>query len=80
MSGNETVKSLIRELLAKGYTLSQVQTELKAQGHPMTFMELRLLAAELQDIQWSAPEPPPAPDEIGEKGFQNENYRICKED
>ena len=63
MSGNETVKSLIRELLAKGYTLSQVQTELKAQGHPMTFMELRLLAAELQDIQWSAPEPPPAPAE-----------------
>ena len=26
MSGNETVKSLIRELLAQGYTLSQVQT------------------------------------------------------
>ena len=63
MSENETVKSLIRELLAQGYTLSQVQTELKARGHAMTFMELRLLAAELQDIQWSAPEPPPAPAE-----------------
>ena len=63
MPENEAVKSLIRELLAQGYTLPQVQTELKARGHAMTFMELRLLAAELQDIRWSAPEPPPAPAE-----------------
>lgn len=73
MPGNETVKSLIRELLAQGYTLSQVQTELKAQGHAMTFMELRLLAAELQDIQWSAPEPPPAPAEKPAEAAPAEN-------
>ena len=50
-------------LFAIGDLHLHFQSELKAQGHTMTFMELRLLAAELQDIRWSAPEPPPAPAE-----------------
>lgn len=68
MSEAETIKTLIRQMLAEGESLSRIQTRLKEQGHTMTFMELRMLAAELQDVQWGEPEKPaePAPETAAE--------------
>jgi len=62
MSEAETIKTLIRQMLAEGESLSHIQTRLKEQGHTMTFMELRMLAAELQDVQWGKPEKPAEPE------------------
>ncbi|MCX7887783.1 MAG: hypothetical protein N3B01_11105 [Verrucomicrobiae bacterium] len=60
---NEERKAIVRELLAKGYTLSQVQDYLhKEKGDHLTYMELRLLLAEMPDALLPEKEPakPPA--------------------
>ena len=68
---NTEIKKFIAEKVAEGISLSKIQDELTAQGTKMTFMELRLLASEIENdifkqqeaaAQPSAPETPaPAP-------------------
>lgn len=48
----EERKQVVRELLAKGQTLSQVQDYLhKEKNDPITYMELRLLLSEMPDTK-----------------------------
>src|SRR5947209_5328134 len=49
---NEERKQVVRELLAKGQTLSQIQDYLhKEKNDPITYMELRLLLSEMPDAK-----------------------------
>jgi len=49
---NEERKPVVRELLAKGQTLSQIQDYLhKEKSDPITYMELRLLLSEMPDAK-----------------------------
>src|SRR5712664_1663600 len=49
---NEERKQVVRELLAKGQTLSQIQDHLhKEKNDPITYMELRLLLSEMPDAK-----------------------------
>ena len=49
---NEERKQIIRELLAKGQTLSQIQDHLhKEKNDPIKYMELRLLLSEMPDAK-----------------------------
>ena len=48
----EERKIIVRELLAKGQTLSQIQDYLsKEKGDSITYMELRLLLSEMPDAK-----------------------------
>jgi len=61
----EDIQKLIAELLNKGDTLSDIQTILdKEHGEKMTFMDLRILASEIENIDWTKDE---EPDEVPEK-------------
>jgi hypothetical protein len=60
---NEERKQLVRELLAKGQTLSQIQDCLRNEKNDsITYMELRLLLSEMPDVKLPEKETPkPAP-------------------
>ena|SRR5579862_8702627 len=69
---NEERKPIIKELLAKGLTLSQIQDHFhKEKNDPITYMELRLLLSEMPETKLPekeplktvlpTPEPVPAP-------------------
>jgi hypothetical protein len=60
---NEERKQLVRELLAKGQTLSQIQDYLRNEKNDsITYMELRLLLSEMPDVKLPEKETPkPAP-------------------
>lgn len=62
---NEERKPIVRQLLKEGRTLSQIQDFLrKEKGDSITYMELRLLLAEMPDAQLpekESPKPPAIP-------------------
>jgi hypothetical protein len=59
---NEERKPIIKELLAKGQTLSQIQDYLRNEkGDSITYMELRLLLSEMPDTKLPEKEPPKTP-------------------
>ena len=62
---NTEIKKFIAERVAEGVSLSKIQDELTAQGNKMTFMELRLLASEIENDIFKQQEAPaePAPEE-----------------
>ena len=62
---NTAIKKFIAERVAEGVSLSKIQDELTAQGNKMTFMELRLLASEIENDIFKRQEAPaePAPEE-----------------
>ena len=62
---NTEIKKFIAERVAAGVSLSKIQDELTAQGNKMTFMELRLLASEIENDIFKQQEAPaePAPEE-----------------
>lgn len=61
------LKNIVSKLLAEGMDLTEIQKELTDEyEHKITFLDLRLLASELEDIDWSAneeSEPEPEADE-----------------
>lgn len=58
---NEERKQTVKELLAKGQTLSQIQDYLhKEKNDPITYMELRLLLSEMPDTKLPEKELPKA--------------------
>ena len=63
---NDERKKIVRELLAKGQTLSQIQDHLSKQHNDsVTYMELRLLLSEMPDAKLpekEVPKPTPALD------------------
>lgn len=50
------IKKLIAEKIPEGYSLSKIQDLLKEQGVQITFMELRLLASEIEEEVFKAEE------------------------
>jgi len=58
------IKHFIAQKVPEGYSLSKIQDMLKEQGVHITFMELRLLASEIEEQVWKQTEkddaPPPA--------------------
>ncbi len=58
------IKDFIAQKVPEGYSLSKIQDMLKEQGVHITFMELRLLASEIEEQVWKQTEkeetPPPA--------------------
>ncbi len=59
---NEERKQVVKDLLAKGQTLSQIQDFLrKEKGDSITYMELRLLLSEMPDTKLPEKETPKAP-------------------
>lgn len=81
---NTEIKKFIAAKVAEGVSLSKIQDELTAQGMKMTFMELRLLASEIEnDIfkqQEAAAEPEvkeePAPEQPAAEQNEEENYNL----
>ena len=59
---NEERKPIVHELLAKGFSLSQIQDHLrKEKNDSITYMELRLLLSEMPDAKLPEKEQPKAP-------------------
>ena len=57
------IKNFIAQKVPEGYSLSKIQDMLKEQGVHITFMELRLLASEIEEQVWKQTEKPePAPE------------------
>jgi len=55
----EDIQKLIAKLLDEGYSLSDIQTILnKEHGEKMTFMDLRIMASEIESIDWTKDEEP----------------------
>ncbi len=70
------IKSFVAAKTAEGLSLSKIQDLLMEQKVKITFMELRLLATEMESVDWSKadkPEPKPkadAPKELAKDGAQ----------
>ena len=55
---SDELKKTIAKLLNEGSSLSEIQTILnKEYNEKMTFLDLRVLASELEDIDWTKDEP-----------------------
>ena len=57
------IKDFIAQKVPEGYSLSKIQDMLKEQGVHITFMELRLLASEIEEQVWKQTEKDDAPAE-----------------
>ena len=53
---SDAIKKFIAEKVPQGYSLSKIQDMLKEQKVNITFMELRLLASEIESDIWKATE------------------------
>ena len=52
--GKDEIKLFVGELLNEGLSLSEIQKKLQSeQKVKMTFLDLRLLASELEEVDWS---------------------------
>ena len=62
---HDEIKQFIADRTREGHNLSKIQDMLAEQGVKMTFMELRLIASEIETSFWqkSEPAPEPAPEE-----------------
>lgn len=62
---HDEIKAFIADRTREGNSLSKIQDMLAEQGVKMTFMELRLIASEIETTFWkqSEPEPEPAAEE-----------------
>ena len=62
---HDEIKQFIADRTREGNNLSKIQDMLAEQGVKMTFMELRLIASEIETSFWqkSEPAPEPAPEE-----------------
>ncbi len=50
---NDEIKALIATRVSEGVSLSRIQDELTEKGTHMTYMELRMLASEIESADWS---------------------------
>jgi hypothetical protein len=60
MKPNDEIKKFMAAELAAGVTLSEVQNVINERfGCKLTFMDIRILAAEIESIDWSSRDPAP---------------------
>ncbi len=58
---HDEIKAFIADRTREGHNLSKIQDMLAEQGVKMTFMELRLIASEIETTFWQQAEPAPEP-------------------
>ena len=58
---HDEIKQFIADRTREGHNLSKIQDMLAEQGVKMTFMELRLIASEIETSFWQKAEPAPEP-------------------
>ena len=58
---HDEIKAFIADRTREGHNLSKIQDMLAEQGVKMTFMELRLIASEIETTFWKQSEPVPEP-------------------
>ena len=58
---HDEIKAFIADRTREGNSLSRIQDMLAEQGVKMTFMELRLIASEIETTFWKQAEPEPEP-------------------
>lgn len=68
---HDEIKAFIADRTREGHNLSRIQDMLAVQGVKMTFMELRLIASEIETSFWQKAEPQPEPAPEPEKPAQN---------
>ena len=68
---HDEIKAFIAERTREGHNLSKIQDMLAEQGVKMTFMELRLIASEIETSFWQKAEPQPEPAPEPEKPAQD---------
>ena len=64
---HDEIKAFIADRTREGNSLSKIQDMLAEQGVKMTFMELRLIASEIETTFWKQTEPAPEPAPEAEK-------------
>ena len=64
---HDEIKAFIADRTREGNSLSKIQDMLAEQGEKMTFMELRLIASEIETTFWKQAEPEPEPEPEAEK-------------
>jgi len=67
---HDEIKAFIADRTREGHNLSKIQDMLAEQGVKMTFMELRLIASEIETSFWQKSEPQPEPAPEAEKPAQ----------
>ena len=68
---HDEIKAFIADRTREGHNLSKIQDMLAEQGVKMTFMELRLIASEIETSFWQKSEPQPEPAPEAEKPAQD---------
>ena len=68
---HDEIKAFIADRTREGHNLSKIQDMLAEQGVKMTFMELRLIASEIETSFWQKSEPQPEPIPEAEKPAQD---------
>ena len=58
---HDEIKAFIADRTREGHNLSKIQDMLAEQGVKMTFMELRLIASEIETSFWQKADPAPEP-------------------
>lgn len=77
----DEIKQYVAELLNKGVSLSDIQKQLRSEkGVTMTFLDLRLIVSEIENIDWSKQqtEKPKEPEKVGpeEGGLPDETDEL----
>ena len=68
---HDEIKAFIADRTREGHNLSKIQDMLAEQGVKMTFMELRLIASEIETSFWQKSEPQPEAASEAEKPAQD---------
>lgn len=68
---HDEIKAFIADRTREGHNLSKIQDMLAEQGVKMTFMELRLIASEIETSFWQKSEPQPEAAPEAEKPAQD---------
>ena len=68
---HDEIKAFIADRTREGHNLSKIQDMLAEQGVKMTFMELRLIASEIETSFWQKSEPQPEAAPEAEKPVQD---------
>ena len=68
---HDEIKAFIADRTREGHNLSKIQDMLAEQGVKMTFMELRLIASEIETSFWQQAEPAPEPAPEEKKSAQD---------
>ena len=69
---HDEIKAFIADRTREGHNLSKIQDMLAEQGVKMTFMELRLIASEIESSFWQQAEPKPESAPEAEKTAQED--------